>query len=194
MAKHTDKAAGSELPTPADGQRRGFLTKLAAIVVGGIVSFVPAAAGLVAFFDPLRRKSGKGEFIRVATLDSLAGEAPQMFQVIADKQDAWNLYPKEPLGGVYLRKTAAGDVECLNATCPHAGCIVDFVADKGVFKCPCHNSSFEADGTRIDPEKCPSPRDLDTLVVDQDRLKQTGEIFVEYRNFRTGSEEKVANE
>jgi len=194
MAKHTDKAAGGEVPAPADGQRRGFLTKLVAIVVGGIVSVVPAAAGLVAFFDPVRRKSGQGGFIRVATLDSLAGESPQFFQVIADKQDAWNLYPKEPLGGVYLRKTAAGDVECLNATCPHAGCNVDFVPEKSVFKCPCHNSSFEADGTRIDPEHCPSPRDLDTLEVDQDQLKQTGEILVQYRNFRTGLAKKVPDE
>ncbi|HVC99026.1 MAG TPA: Rieske 2Fe-2S domain-containing protein [Pirellulales bacterium] len=194
MAKHTDKVASGDPPSPAESQRRGFMTELTAIVVGGIVAVVPAAAGLVAFFDPVRRKSGQGAFIRVATVDSLAGEAPQFFQVIADKQDAWNLYPKEPLGGVYLRKTAEDQVECLSATCPHAGCNVDFVSAKSVFKCPCHNSSFEPDGTRIDPEHCPSPRDLDTLEVDQERLKQTREIFVKYRNFRTGSEAKVADE
>ncbi|HUY31626.1 MAG TPA: Rieske 2Fe-2S domain-containing protein [Pirellulales bacterium] len=194
MAKHTDKAAGGDPPAPADGQRRGFMTKLGAIVVGGIVAVVPPAAGLVAFCDPLRRKSGDGGFIRVTTLHSLSDGSPQFFQVIADKQDAWNLYPREPLGGVYLRKTAAGDVECLNATCPHAGCNVDFVPAKNEFKCPCHNSSFTPDGVRIDPDQCPSPRDLDTLEIDQDQLKETGEIFVRYRCFRTGCEDKVADE
>jgi Rieske Fe-S protein len=199
MANPTDKptdrsSAHGDSPAEADAARRGFLTKLGAIVAGGAVVVVPSAAGLVAFCDPLSRKSGQGEFVRVTTLDALSEGAVQFFQVIADKQDAWTLYPKEPLGGVYLRRTGTDEVECLSATCPHAGCNVDFLPDKNVFKCPCHNSQFEPDGTRIDPEHCPSPRDLDALEVDLDKLKQTGEVFVRYRSFRAGTAEKVADE
>ncbi|HEV3006669.1 MAG TPA: hypothetical protein VGX78_19520, partial [Pirellulales bacterium] len=106
MAEQTDKstaggpAARGKSPPESDGERRDFLTKLGAILAGGAVVVVPSAAGLVAFCDPLRRKSGEGGFVRVATLDALPDGSPQFFQVIADKQDAWTLYPKEPLGGV----------------------------------------------------------------------------------------------
>jgi Rieske Fe-S protein len=191
MANQTVPKAGDDQESD---RRRGFLTKLGAIVVGGLISVSPFAVGLVAIFDPLRRKRAQGGFIRVATLDALSDDAPRFFQVIADKHDAWNYYPKEPLGGVYLRKNGTGEVECLNASCPHAGCNVDFVPAKSVFKCPCHNSTFEPDGQRIDPEHCPSPRALDTLEIDQEKLKQTGEIYVRYQNFRAGTTEKVADE
>jgi menaquinol-cytochrome c reductase iron-sulfur subunit len=84
------------------------------------------------------------------------------------------------------------EVVAFNAVCPHLGCFVDFnrhVGDEGLFQCPCHNSDFLVDGDRVDPNSSPSPRGLDTLEIDADKLA-AGEIWVEFMNFKTGHAEK----
>ena len=91
------------------------------------------------------------------------------------------------MGAVYLRKNA-GKVECLNAICPHAGCFVAYMADRKVFQCPCHTSAFDLAGKRLS-EKSPSPRDMDTLQVDPDKLA-AGEVWVEYINYYPGKANK----
>ena len=107
--------------------------------------------------------------------------------VIADRQDAWNLFPKEPIGAVYLRKTDKGEVIAFNVICPHLGCAVDYSNSSKSFKCPCHDSSFTLDGA---PSNSIPPRGMDTLEVDPARLKQ-GEVWVKFENFRTGEAHKV---
>jgi len=188
MKQHLNKAAGGDLPVTRDGERRAFMKKLTAILVGGVASVVPVAAGVVVVFDPVLRQPYNGGFIRVATLDALADDGtPRFFQVIDGRGDVWNPYPKGVLGAVYLRKTALGGVACLSTTCPSGGPL-EFIAAKSVFKCSCHNCTFNVDGVRIDPDRCPSPRDIDVLEVDQARLRRTGEVFVRYRNFKPFSQ------
>jgi menaquinol-cytochrome c reductase iron-sulfur subunit len=163
-----------------------------AIVIGGLVGIVPAAVGLATFLNPLRKTvkekqrptgSDAEGFYRVATLDSLS-EIPQSYKIIADRKDAWNTFPKDAIGAVFLSRSATGDVRAFNVTCPHAGCAVDFKAARQVYHCPCHNSSFMADGTR-DP-KSPSARNLDSLDV-----KIEGkDVWVKYQDFKTGEKEK----
>src|SRR5690606_15031476 len=120
------------------------------------------------FLDPLRRKSKAAEFVKVATLDDLPPDGvPRPYTIVADRTDAWNVYPQEPVGGIYLRRTSGeATPQAFTATCPHLGCFVDYNAGQGHFHCPCHDSSFEVDGTRINPQHCPSPRDLDSLEVE----------------------------
>jgi Rieske Fe-S protein len=173
------------------GERRGFLAQASAVVIGGIVALFPFATGLAVFLDPLRRKSKAAEFIKVATLDELPSDGtPRPFSVVADRVDAWTEYPNEPVGAVYLRRTSEGDTpQAMTATCPHLGCFVDFNAGQKKFHCPCHDSSFEPDGTRINPEKCPSPRDLDSLEVE---VRDNNEVWVKFQKFVGGKEEKIA--
>jgi menaquinol-cytochrome c reductase iron-sulfur subunit len=172
--------------------RRGFITQLTAIVIGSLVGIVPAVVGLATFLNPLR-KSAKAKqvpigsdvdgYYRVTTLDSLAA-IPQAYKIIADRKDAWNTFPKDAIGAVFLSRAGTGDVRAFNVTCPHAGCAVDWKAAQGAYHCPCHNSSFAADGKR-DP-KSPSARDLDSLpvkIVD-------GAVWVKYQDFKTGDKEK----
>jgi menaquinol-cytochrome c reductase iron-sulfur subunit len=106
--------------------------------------------------------------------------------VIADLTDAWNREANQPIGAVYLRRNE-GKVECFNAICPHAGCFVAYAADRKVFQCPCHTSSFQLDGQRIHPT--PSPRDMDPLTVDAEKLKE-GEVWVEFVNYYPGKEHR----
>ena len=61
----------------------------------------------------------------------------------------------------------------------------DYKSAKAAYHCPCHNSSFAADGKR-DP-KSPSARDLDSLPV---KIKEDGQVWVKYQDFKTGDKEK----
>lgn len=173
---------------PPQNDRRSFLTKAAAIVVGGLITLVPAAAGLFVFFDPLRRKSASGGAVLVASLGSLPenGE-PRKFPVLATKVDAWNRSPNVPIGAVYLQRFKDGQVRALNVVCPHAGCFVDFRPAQGHYHCPCHDSTFATDGKILDP-KSPSPRPLDDLKVE---IRNGTEIWVTFQNFRAGTHEKI---
>jgi Rieske Fe-S protein len=143
------------------------------------------------FLDPLRRKSDANGLIRVTTLDAVPDDdIPRFFPVIADRTDAWNRYPNEPVGAVFLRRRkGTNDVYAHNVICPHAGCFVDFHIGQRNFKCPCHDSRFTPDGARIDPKHCPSPRDLDALEVDPEGLRR-GEVLVAFKNFRTAIPQK----
>lgn len=170
-------------------ERRNFLTKAGAVVIGGAIALVAPLAGLAVFLDPLRRKSQDGGAVLVASLESLPenGE-PQKFPVLATRVDAWNTTPNVPVGAVYLRRAEGGRVRAFNVVCPHAGCFVDFRPDESHYHCPCHNSSFALDGKILDP-KSPSPRALDELEVE---VRRGTEIWVKFKNFRPGVKEQTA--
>ena len=187
------KPIGSDSKTAAEfGGRRSFLVRLMAVVIGGLVTIFPFAAGLLVFADPWRRQAGEARLVKVATLDEVPDDGiPRLFSVLENEIDAWNFYPNQPVGAVYLRRTKGHAApEALQSTCPHAGCMVDFLNSADVFKCPCHNSSFKPDGQIIQPS--PAPRPMDTLVckvVDGAGVK---EVWVEFQNFYTGSANKIA--
>jgi menaquinol-cytochrome c reductase iron-sulfur subunit len=167
--------------------RREFFKKASCIVVGGAITAIPIAAGIRVIMDPLRQKAAGGQRIKVATIDSLPKDGtPRKISILASRADAWNNFPDAPVGAIYLRRTGDNSVEALNVVCPHAGCFVDFRAEKKGFYCPCHNSLFAIDGKIADP-KSPAPRGLDTLKTE---IKDN-DIYVEFQNFHTGTKEKV---
>jgi Rieske Fe-S protein len=59
----------------------------------------------------------------------------------------------------------------------------------GTFACPCHNSSFHADGSLVAGSV--SARGLDELEVDPKGLAK-GEVKVRYVDFETGRADKIA--
>jgi menaquinol-cytochrome c reductase iron-sulfur subunit len=149
----------------------------------------PFLAGLSVFADPLRRKSGNGQFLRVARLDALAEDgAPRRFPVVADRRDAWTKYPPAPIGAVFLRRVKSpAQVEAFNVICPHLGCSVSFNAPRDIFQCPCHTSAFDVEGQVLSG---PSPRGLDTLECEIRDNGSGSEIWVKFENFHTGRTDK----
>ena len=173
---------------PPAPERREFLSKASAVVIGGSLVVVPFVAGLCVLFDPLRRKSEMGASVLVTNLSALpeSGE-PRKFSVLSTHVDAWNRTPNVPIGAVYLQRVAEDKVRALNVVCPHTGCFVNYrFAHKDYF-CPCHSSSFSIDGRVLDP-KSPSPRGLDELPVE---IRNETEVWVTFQNFRAGTREKI---
>lgn len=189
----------SSLPDPAapvPEPRRNFVIRVAAFVIGGIVSLVPALAGAVFFLDPLRSRgrsveatkknvppAGLEGYTKLGGVDAGSiSKTPTLVKVIQDRFDAWNFFPQEPVGAVYLYKNDAGAVIAYNAACPHLGCIVDYKG--GGFACPCHNSSFTLAGERNN--QIP-PRGMDTLDVKE----VENAVWVRFQNFRAGEPHKI---
>jgi menaquinol-cytochrome c reductase iron-sulfur subunit len=182
MSDHKRSAA------PPDEDRRGFIKRACAGIIGAVLGLVPIGAGLNFLFDPLRRKSSPAGTVRVATLDALPDDGlPRRFQVVATKVDAWNKFTDIPVGAIYLRRVKDGPIEAFNASCPHAGCSVNFEPDGKVYSCPCHKSTFNISGAILD-KSSPASRGLDSLEVE---LRGGKEIWVRFQNFQAGRPEKV---
>lgn len=173
---------------PVHDDRRNFVQKAAALVVGGLITVVAPVAGLFTLFDPLRRKSADRGMIRVASFSALPENGtPRKLPVLAELVDAWNRTENVPVGSVYVQRTGDNTVRVLNAVCPHLGCSVAFSEPRKGFFCPCHNSSFTVDGALLDP-KSPSPRAMDELEA---VVRADGEVWVRFQNFRKGTPDKI---
>ncbi len=186
----TDPSPGSspqDERQPGSPERRSFLVQSLTAAAALVAGVVPLTIGLFAILAGLGKKSEAAR-IRVASLAAIPADGtPRAFPVSAERTDAWTRHPTSRIGTVFIRKAADEKLEVFNATCPHLGCIVGYKPDRHAFACPCHNSFFDVDGARIDPEHCPSPRGLDTLaheVVD-------GEIYVTFQRYRSGIPEKI---
>jgi Rieske Fe-S protein len=174
-------------------ERRSFLARAAAAVLGGIAALFPFAVGLFTFADPLRRRaSGEGDgFVRIASLSAVPDNGePQQFPVVADRVDAWSRLPNEAIGVVYLvRKSGQETPTAFNAICPHAGCFVTHSATRNLFQCPCHNSSFALDGSVIQPS--PSPRAMDKLECILREAGADKEVWVKFQNYLAGRPDQI---
>jgi menaquinol-cytochrome c reductase iron-sulfur subunit len=182
--------------------RRNFLARIS-VVIGALLALLPLAAGVCSFLDPLTRRrpfplryrgsrGAREGFFRVTPLDALPiGGPPRRFPVVADRIDGWNFIPQQPIGAVFLERLDEKSVRAFQATCPHAGCSVSY--QNAAYHCPCHNSAFRLDGSKLNQpgKENPSPRNLDSLDVDPAGLA-AGEVWVQYRDFYTGRAEKVA--
>ena len=174
-------------------QRRTFGEKLIAVLLATPLIGVPLVTGLLGVINPLRpevrRKllpggSDAEGYFKVSSVENLEEDVPQAFTILADRKDAWNRYPQEPIGTVFLLRKGK-DVVALNSRCPHAGCDVDFQPAKQGFVCPCHDSLFSTQGVRQGAS--PSPRDLDVLQV---RVEGEGQVWVRFQNYKTGRPDK----
>jgi menaquinol-cytochrome c reductase iron-sulfur subunit len=161
--------------------RRGALQKLA--VAGGALGCCALAVPAVRFaVAPALGAAGAGHWIKTVPLDSLAEGEPKRVALVADHHDAWTLEKDVELGAAWVLRKGS-DVVVWSTVCPHLGCAVNKSATGPGFSCPCHDSSFAADGARLTG---PSPRGLDTLAS----KVEGGFVHVEFQRFRQGTPEK----
>lgn len=165
-------------------QRRGLLKLVTAAIAGalGVALAVPVAI-VLGPRNSRRTVFGADEPIDVASLSELPEGVPTRKSVRASRlRDAWAAFSNVTLGAVWLIRR--GDkVEAFSSVCPHAGCAVDWDAQKTCFACPCHASVFGADGER---RSGPAPRGLDRL----DCAVENDQVRVTWLRFRQGVREK----
>lgn len=199
-AERADEAASAE--SAADGQpRRNFLVEFLAGAIGLIVGAVPAIAGGLFFLHPLFKgqdedavassrpdapeKDAEGRLKTSVTLESLPADGtPVRLKMLDDIIDAWNLFPNQEIGSIWIRKVGE-QVIAFNTICPHLGCSIQHRRSAGDFYCPCHLSSFSLDG---ETQNEIPPRDMDSLDV---AVTDDGSVWVKYENFRGAISEKV---
>ncbi len=174
--------------TPAPHDRRGFLAKLLALGLAAASLAVPALAALAAFLNPWRQKGETGHWVRLASKAAVpVGGPPQRCPVIADRTDAWNRYPAEPVGAIFLSQVSDDKFLALQTICPHNGGCVSYDPQKKNFYCPSHGALFDLQGRRLD-QKSISPRDLDALEVE---IRDGTEVWVKFEKFQDGTAQKI---
>jgi menaquinol-cytochrome c reductase iron-sulfur subunit len=152
----------------------------------GLVLGVPAALFLI---DGRNRPARSTGFRTVARLSDLEINRPKDVVITDSRRDAWTLYPTDVIGRVWLIRRPGDQVDAFTAVCPHLGCSINQSGNE--FRCPCHGGRFDLHGHRIEEpgHTNPAPRDMDTLAVNPDALRQ-GIVQVDYREFQRGEKEK----
>jgi nitrite reductase/ring-hydroxylating ferredoxin subunit len=153
--------------TSAPEPRRGFLARLASIVLGALALAVPAGSALAAFLNPWRQGSATEKLVRVTSLSTLPLGGP--------------------VGAVFLCRVGEQEVVAWQTICPHNGGCVSYDPQKKSFYCPSHGATFDANGRRL-ADKNVSPRDLDSLEVE---IRGGGEVWVKFEKFQDGIPQKI---
>jgi Rieske Fe-S protein len=147
--------------------RRSFLGFLPLAMDAGVCASIGGAA--LRFLRP-RLSAPSEQWLDVASLSELKGPQPLAKKIVAEQISGWAVTTEEH--SVFV--LPAKDNQVLSTVCPHAGCEVAWDQSSNRFACPCHDSYFSADGSRISG---PSPRGLDALPS---RI-QDGKLQVQYR-------------
>jgi Rieske Fe-S protein len=115
-------------------------------------------------------------------LNDLQEGVPKRVELVSVVVDGWTR-AVGVIGAVWLLKKPDGTVSAMSTVCPHSGCSIN-QKSKTTYGCPCHDSTFQLDGTATDG---PSPRPMDGLEV---QVKDK-DVFVKYRRFKIGVKEKT---
>ena len=108
-------------------------------------------------------------WLDVAPVSELTGPQPLGRKVLAEHIEGWAITSIEH--NVFV--LPAKNNQVLSAICPHEGCEVAWDQGTKRFSCPCHESYFAADGSRISG---PARRGLDALPA----RVQDGKLQVQY--------------
>ena len=122
------------------------------------------------------------------TLDALPADgSPLSYTVYDDIVNAWNKFPNQPIGTIWLRRIegAQPPVLAFNSICPHLGCAVEHRKGEGDFFCPCHRSSFNLEGKKNN--EIP-PRGMDQLEI---KITDANKLWLAYKEYRGATSKQV---
>lgn len=138
--------------------RRQFHVRMIQLLGAAITAIVAAPASLYLLLRP--KSSDMDDLVEVADMNQLESGMPQEVIYYRTRQDGWKEVREKTTAWVVKRSDE--DAVAFDPACPHLGCIYHFDYDSDTFECPCHASSFSADGERLEG---PAPRGLTHLVT-----------------------------
>jgi thiosulfate dehydrogenase (quinone) large subunit len=147
--------------------RRAFLLLLPLGLWAG--AFTSIATAAFRFLRP-RIVLASDKWIDVAPVSEISGNLPVAKKIVTEHAAGWAVTTEEH--NVFV--LPAKNNQVLSAICPHEGCEVAWDKDTNHFSCPCHESFFAADGSRLTG---PARRGLDSLPARQ----QDGKLQVQYQ-------------
>jgi Rieske Fe-S protein len=157
----------TQMQSEPNKSRRSFLQLLPFGVFAGVLASLGGAA--FRFLRP-RIAAASEQWVDVAALPELTGPQPLAKKVVAEHVSGWAVTTEEH--NVFV--LPASNNKVLSPICPHEGCEVAWEQSRNRFSCPCHESYFAADGSRISG---PAPRGLDALPT----RVQDGKLQAQYR-------------
>ena len=161
-----------------DRGRREFLLLVPLGVFAGVAATIATAA--LRYLRPSSKPLSEAKWSDVGPVAQLTGDKPIMRSIVAEHEAGWASTMEEHF--VYVLPNQANKV--LSSVCPHEGCNVAWRDDVNEFFCPCHDSYFSADGSRING---PSRRGLDPLPA----REKDGVLQVQYQTFVNNTEERI---
>ncbi|MDH5562431.1 MAG: ubiquinol-cytochrome c reductase iron-sulfur subunit [Nitrospirota bacterium] len=167
------------LSTPV-GTRRSFFVKTT-VLISSLIGFSLAVPLIGYVVDPALRRRTK-EWVSLGKTDKLPVGEPQSLDHRVTVKDGWQ--KSQTTKGVWALKQADGQVTVYSPICPHLGCGFRWDQQDRLFKCPCHGSIFNIDGT---VKAGPAPRPLDILPS----KIENGDLLVQYQEFKSGLAKKV---
>lgn len=144
------RAEGGEVDRP----RRKFLLWLPAAVFASIGATLAASA--LRFLRPRASPAGETGWISLMAVAELEGARPLLRGVVIERVAGWSR--ERDTRTLYVLPGQA--LRVVSAVCPHEECVVEWLDEARRFQCPCHDSSFDAEGRLVDG---PAPRGLDEL-------------------------------
>jgi menaquinol-cytochrome c reductase iron-sulfur subunit len=149
-----------------EASRRSFLKFLPLGVFAAVFASIGGAA--FRFLRP-RISIATDTWLDVASVSELTGPQPLSRKIAAEQIAGWAITTEEH--NVFV--LPAKNNQVLSAICPHEGCEVAWEQNMNRFSCPCHESYFAADGSRISG---PASRGLDALPA----RVEDGKLQVQY--------------
>ncbi|MEZ5404453.1 MAG: ubiquinol-cytochrome c reductase iron-sulfur subunit [Bryobacteraceae bacterium] len=134
------------------GRRRFHLT-----VIYGLTSLISAGFGIPALLYLILPKRGQGEkqWIPIGDVSQVRPEQPEEIVFRRTRQDGWRRISEKTSAWVIR----SGDkITAFAPGCTHLGCAYHWDDRNKNFLCPCHTSTFGADGKVLEG---PAPRPLD---------------------------------
>jgi len=135
--------------------RRGFV-KIVTTVLGSMMAAIVGLPVVGYFISPAFKKAVGDDWISLGPLENYPVGTPTMFNFTLTTVNGWERSSKSY--GVFVLKSAGGEVEALSDVCTHLSCRVNWSDENQEFACPCHAAFFDKNG---DVKTGPPPRPLD---------------------------------
>ena len=162
----------------ANKTRRRFLSLLPLSIFGGVFASIVTAG--FRFLRPRITPATNDNWTDVASIAELHGDLPVPKRIETQHITGWAVTSEERQ--IYVLPAKGNQV--LSAICPHEGCEVAWEKEMNRFSCPCHESYFAADGSRLSG---PARRGLDQLPA----RVQDGKLQVIFQIFENNAAEQI---
>jgi Rieske Fe-S protein len=139
--------------------RRSFMR----LATGAISAVIAAALGIPAIayiIGPALKADEEQEWIRLGSASKVELGQPTLFRAKIERKTGWIVNEEELT--IYVLTEDGRDFIAMSNICTHLGCRVRWIADQGLFFCPCHNATYNKDGEVLSG---PPPRPLDRFEV-----------------------------